>query len=71
MVTPSTERLLNGAGRAMGGVWLGNWSQSLDSLVQAERAAMNGFQLPMARSIGAKARPLMIEEAMMMPAVAS
>ncbi len=70
-LTPSTWRVLTGAGRAWGRVASGRRPNRSERRRQLCRAATKLFQWAMASSAGASARETRIEEAMMMPPVAS
>jgi hypothetical protein len=67
----STVNACAGAGSSIRAAAAGIAANSWPSRCQLWRAATKPFQLAIARSIGAKARPARIEPAIMMPAVAS
>ena len=70
-VTCSTSRLRAGCGSAVASRFGAARVSVSDSRVMLWRAAMKARQLAMAVSIGASARPIMIEAAIMAPAVSS
>ncbi|MNY40708.1 hypothetical protein D3C86_1754660 [compost metagenome] len=71
MVTFSTRNSFSGFGSAMAAALAGICAKSSLSRAQLWRAATKDFQLEMARSTGAKARPIMIELAIITPPEAS
>ncbi|MNL43039.1 hypothetical protein D3C87_1655300 [compost metagenome] len=71
MVTFSTFNSLSGFGSAIAVAVTGICAKSSLSRAQLWRAATKDFQLDMARSTGAKARPIMIELAIITPPEAS
>jgi hypothetical protein len=69
--TCSTSSLLTGAGKTVVARRAGNWRSVLASRAIDCRAAVNPRQLAIAISIGASARPIMIDDAIMAPAESS
>jgi len=71
MLIPSARNSRSGLGSAMIAPVSGISANSSTSRPQLCRAIRNGFQLAIARSTGASARPIMMELAIMTPALTS